>query len=228
MDAIILAGGFGTRLQKVISDRPKPLALIGNLPFLDCLIKRLMHLDNVVLAIGYKADQIVDQYSHHKFINFSIESTPLGTGGAIKQALTQTRSEDVLILNGDSFLDFSLEDFYIYHLEKGGSLTLASVKMEEANRYGNLHLDPTNRRLISFMEKSPEVKSGLINAGVYLMKRSLFDECHLSDSFSFEHALIPKLSNKEVFGYPCSGTFIDIGTESSYRIAQTLLKPFFI
>lgn len=225
MDAIILAGGFGTRLQKVVSDRPKPLALIQGTPFLDLLINRLKHLPKVVLAIGYKAEQMVEYYSENPTLEFSIESTPLGTGGAIKQALSLTTTDDVLVLNGDSFLDFSLEDFYAYHRKMGGDLTLASLQMSEANRYGSLKLGP-DHYLLSFVEKSAEIKSGWINGGVYLMKRSLFDGLSLADAFSFEQDLMPNLLNKEVFGYPCSGTFIDIGTESSYEKAQEILKPF--
>ncbi|MCK4935043.1 MAG: nucleotidyltransferase family protein [Simkaniaceae bacterium] len=228
MDAIILAGGLGTRLQKVVSDRPKPLALIKNTPFLDLLINKLKHLPKIVLAVGYKADQIVDYYSNQSTIAFSIESTPLGTGGAIKQALNQTSSEDVLVLNGDSFLDISLEDFFQYHSSKQADITLATVKVDDANRFGTLDLDPKNQRLVSFHEKSSKVGSGWINAGVYLLKRTLFEEFSNNSAFSFEHDMMPKLLNKEAFGYHCKGTFIDIGTEGSYKKAQNILEPFFL
>lgn len=224
MESVILAGGLGTRLQEVISSAPKPLAPINGIPFLDMLLEKLSlckELSKVVLALGYKADQIVKRYSAHTFpftLAFSCEHEPLGTGGALKLALEQISAQEILCLNGDTYLDISLEAFLAFHRENSADFSLACCHVDDAARYGSIRMDET-RRILSFNEK--QAGSGWINAGVYLLHPALLSAS--SRIFSLEKELFPALLSKRVFGYPCKGLFIDIGTKQSYFEAQELL-----
>lgn len=226
MEAIILAGGLGTRLQEVISNVPKPLAPINAVPFLDILLEQLYSfktISKVILAIGYKGDLIIDYYSKKKAplpLEFSIETTPLGTGGALRKALTKTTGEIIFALNGDSYLDLPFALFLDHHQKKEADLTLACTTVSEGSRYGGLRFDDSFR-IYSFVEKT---FSPWINGGVYLLTRSLLDTYEIETPFSLEQSLFPSLLKKKVFAYPCGGKFIDIGTKESYFEAQNLLR----
>ena len=229
IDCIILAGGLGTRLRTAVPDQPKPLAPIRGKPFLDLLLDRLSFTSKVVLAVGYKASQIIDYYTScppSVCLDFSVESTPLGTGGAIQRALSKTSSDQILVLNGDSFLEFIFVPFWEYHLSKKSALTLATVHVEDADRFGQIEIDGGSQKIVSFREKSSCKASGWINAGVYLMKRQLFDNLPLGDSFSLEKEVFPLLLKRdvEIFSYCLETPFIDIGTPASFYEAQSLLS----
>jgi D-glycero-alpha-D-manno-heptose 1-phosphate guanylyltransferase len=220
IESIILAGGLGTRLRECVPDLPKPLAPINGTPFLDILLKqmRTFPVSSIVLAVGYKAEHIQDHYKGHSLI-FSVEDKPLGTGGALKKALALTTSDHVLVLNGDSFLDIDFAAFWQQHQETRADLTLACLKMEDAGRYGSVSFEEDTGRIRSFTEPS-----SWINGGVYLMQRDLLKA--FPDSFSLEKEAFPALLHKNLYGFPCEGTFIDIGTKSSFCEAQQLLKAF--
>lgn len=233
MDAIILAGGLGTRLQSVVSDVPKPLALINEKPFLDILLNQLAGfglIKNVVLAVCHRADQIVSRYKPIQYpfdIEFSVEDEPLGTGGGIKKAMRLTRSENVLIMNGDSYIDFSLEELVEKNVSDNALLTLVLRKVEDASRYGTVGFDISTQTILSFEEKKPEKKNGLIYGGVTLARSDLFKSIPLQNSaFSFEKDVLPVLLNlnQRLKGVVSSGRFIDIGTPESYQDAQTYLE----
>lgn len=229
MDCVILVGGFGKRLATVVPDCPKPLAEINGVPFLDLLLHQLAQfiaIEKVILAIGYLGHQIIQRYQRHQFpyqIGFSIEQTPLGTGGAIQKALQQTNSSPVLVMNGDSYLQFDLESMLLNHLETNADLTLLYREVTDASRYGTLQIETGKKRILAFQEKAPG--SGLVNAGVYLMHPSFLRNLVFGEAYSFETEALPSLLSKRVFGYPCQGLFIDIGTPQSFLEAQTILKP---
>lgn len=222
-DAIVLAGGLGTRLQKIVSDVPKPLAPIKGTPFLDLLLSSLVasgQVDQIILAIGYKAELIRAYYAHSPLpLLFSEETTPLGTAGALKQALPLAKTEEVWVLNGDSFFDISFEKMTLVHQAKKADLTMACKAVEEVSRYGSVAFDEEGR-ICSFQEKEAARGKGWINGGIYLMKKSLLDPF---SAFSLEKEVFPTLLNKRIFAYPSSGLFIDIGTEESYLQAQSVL-----
>lgn len=230
IECIILAGGFGTRLKSVVSDRPKPLAEVNKVPFLDLLLHRLASekdVFKVILAIGYMREMIAEQYQTHPFsfrLEFSMEEQPMGTGGAIKKALEMTSSSSVLVMNGDSYVEFDFKSFQDFHFQKSADLTLVCRKMDDASRYGILRLNE-ERRIVAFEEKSEEPREGIINGGVYWMKRSFFEAFSFDQKFSLETEIAAHLFKKKIFGYPCQGLFIDIGTPESFLEAQTLLKP---
>jgi len=230
MDAIILAGGKGTRLSDVVNNVPKPVAPVNGRPFLDILLSQLnsfSFIKNVVLAIGYKSKMIIDRYKDCQDYNFkiifSIEDKLLGTGGAIKNALALTDTDDVLILNGDSYVEVAIEDLLKFHKNNNALLTIVLKEVDNADRYGSIEIDD-KKRIISFKEKSSAKKSALINAGVYILKRTLLNSIEDVREISFEKEILPELIKNNVYGYVVKGKFIDIGVPESYRIAGEYLK----
>jgi D-glycero-alpha-D-manno-heptose 1-phosphate guanylyltransferase len=238
-EAIILAGGFGTRLQSVIQDIPKPMSPIGGKPFLGFLLEQLLlsGFSRTVLSVGYR-HEVISRYFGGSFgamqLDYCVEDTPLGTGGAIAKALQQTVSDDVLAVNGDSILLASLERFYDFHCARGlftpanpsnfRPVSIALKAEKNFDRYGSVTLD--GNRIVHFEEKK-QVAEGVFNAGLYWLHTSVRD--YLSDlpvPFSFEKEIF----EKQVF--PISGCtfhdyFIDIGIPEDYARAQTELFPAF-
>jgi len=223
-EAIILAGGFGTRLKSMIKDIPKPMADINGKPFLEYLLLNLKKkgIDRVVLAVGYKWE-IIKNYFGEKYnnieITYSIEDNPLGTGGAIKQAMNFTESKDVLMLNGDTFFDINLSKFFEFHKGRTSVLSLALKKMVNFHRYGAVEIDENNK-VVAFLEKKYR-KEGLINAGVYLLNKKFFLSLKLTERFSFEKDFLEK--NYKIcsfYGLPFDSYFIDIGVPDDYAKAK--------
>ena len=230
IDAIILAGGLGTRLREVVADVPKPLAPVGGKPFLDILLEQLAAsgcISRVVLAIGHLADQVVTTYQGRtEFgfpIDFSIEEELLGTGGAVRLALSRTSTPLVLALNGDSFVDVDLPDLFATHRRQGGAMTMVLRHVEEANRFGSVSLD-AQKRVISFAEKCSRPQGGLINAGVYLFRRELLATLPEHRVISLERDVFPGLLAAGVYGFVSTGRFIDIGIPETYAQAFSYLK----
>lgn len=222
IDAIILAGGLGTRLRTIIDDRPKVLAPINGRPFLDIILNNLSRcnlIGCVVLAVGYMGEKIIEEYVQNRQysfeIRFSIEDKLLGTGGGIKKALSLTTTKRVLVLNGDSFLEVDLLELIRSHDENGAALTMTVVEVENASRFGRVVLGE-NGRVVSFLEKKSDAEAGYINAGVYIFQRNLFDVVDTDVPVSFERDLMPLFIINGVYGFVTRGKFIDIGTPTSY------------
>ncbi len=229
-DSIILAGGLGTRLRGVVPELPKVLAPVNNKPFLDIILSYLSKwecIEKVVIAVGYMADKVIERYkdtSKYNFkIFFSVEEELLGTGGAIKNALLQTETDNVLVLNGDSYVETDLSDLAKKHMETSVSMTIVLREVENASRYGRVKLNSDNR-IVCFEEKIPECSKGYINAGMYLIKRELFDDVRDNNVISLEKELLPEFIKDGVFGYISRGKFIDIGIPETYKIADKYLK----
>jgi D-glycero-alpha-D-manno-heptose 1-phosphate guanylyltransferase len=229
MEAIILAGGLGTRLRTEVADRPKVMAEINNQPFLNYLLDYLNnhHVRRVVLATGYLHDYI-EKYYGDKFkslqIDYSVEEEPLGTGGAIKQALTKIAAEQVLILNGDTFFAINLELLMEHHKSHHADITIALKAMRNISRYGIVRVQ--SHRIISFEEKK-KVEEGYINAGVYAANQSLFAAIDLPDKFSFEEDFLKKyIAELNMHAYVSDAYFIDIGVPEDYQRAQTELSEY--
>lgn len=228
MDAIILVGGKGTRLQSVVRDVPKPMAPIQGRPFLEVLLKQLAGfggVDRVILATGYKSD-VIEEWSRsvaHLYpfeILLSRETDPLGTGGAIRQALDLVLGEDCLVMNGDSFLDFDLASLVAAHRQYEGAITIALTPVVDTGRYGEVEIDPVAASIRGFREKNTDAKPGLINGGIYLIQSRALRSFEKGISLSFEKDMIPRLMAAGMFGHVQEGRFIDIGTEESYFFAQ--------
>jgi len=227
--AIILAGGFGTRLQSVVSDVPKPMATIDSKPFLHYLFVYLTKykVEKVVLAVGYLHEKIITHLGYNYLgieIEYSIESTPLGTGGGIQQAISKTTG-DALILNGDTFLEIDLTALYHYHTSQEADLTMSLKRMTDFDRYGTVSIE--NNRIVRFNEKK-YCENGLINAGVYICSKAIFEKEKMPTKFSFEvDFLTPKLLDIKVCGFETDGYFIDIGIPDDYKKAQEELPQKF-
>ena len=229
-EAIILAGGLGTRLKSVVKDVPKSMANINGKPFLEYLLNYLKfyNIEHVILAVGYKSN-IIREYFGNKFknifITYSEEKELLGTGGAIKQALEFTNSKNILILNGDTFFDIDLEKFYRFHKIKNSDLTLALKEMKDFERYGVIEIND-DYRITAFLEKKYRNK-GLINGGIYLLNKGFFKSLNLSKKFSFEKDFMEKYyKDFQFYGIPFSSYFIDIGIPEDYEKAKRDFKKF--
>lgn len=230
IDTIILAGGLGTRLRTSVSDLPKVLAPVNGKPFLDIVLHSLDQsgcVGNIVIAVGYMADKIIEKYKNsydYSFaINFSIEKELLGTGGAIKKAMANTNSNDILVLNGDSYVDIDLRNFYTMHKKCKAQITIALKEVENANRYGKVNI-LNDGMITSFEEKVLNQSSGYINAGMYIFKRELFDSIEENKVLSLEKDLLPTLIKSKAYGFICDGKFIDIGLPETFNIASSYLK----
>lgn len=222
--AVILAGGLGTRLKSVVVDRPKALAKIGDRPFLTYLLEKLAAtgIKNVVLSIGYLGEQIKTTFGDsYKNLNlfYSQETSPLGTGGALRLALPLVQSDSILVMNGDSFCDASLSEFFSDYCHRNAEVSLLLTQVSDTSRYGRVKLD-TNGKLNSFAEKANSNGSGWINAGIYLIKRQKVAEIPENSFVSLEKEMFPAWIESGIYGYQASGRFIDIGTPESYAQAE--------
>lgn len=231
-EAVILAGGFGTRLQTVVNDVPKPMAPVNAQPFLNYIFSYLKHfgIKHVVLSTGYLADKISEYYKNEFNgiqITYTKEETPLGTGGGIRLALEKCHTKNVLVLNGDSFFDVNLNQYYHQHASFKSDCSLALRRVENASRYGTIKLGDM-AVIKAFREKNGEEKPGLINGGVYILNRELFlSKTGLNQAFSIEKDFFEKRINElNIFGFEHEGYFIDIGIPEDYTKAQNDFKEF--
>jgi D-glycero-alpha-D-manno-heptose 1-phosphate guanylyltransferase len=231
-EAIILAGGFGTRLREVVTDVPKPMAPVNQKPFLDYLLKYLAHygIKRVVLSVGYLADKVMEHYSNNfsgMEIVYSVEKEPLGTGGGIRLAMEKCKTNDVLVLNGDSFFDIDLLSFYNLYSDSLGDAALALRHVPNAARYGTIALGELDM-IKGFSEKTGHETPGTINAGVYMLSRDVFmDETPAAKNFSIEKDFFEKkLNTLNFYGFTYESYFIDIGIPTDYKQAQHDFKTF--
>lgn len=227
IDVIILAGGLGTRLKSVMPTLPKVLSPVNGRPFLDYILdflERSESVNNVILAIGYMADQVIEKYTdrpeYHFKILFSKEEALLGTGGAIRKALQFSTTDDVMVLNGDSYVDVDIRDVITLHREKNSSMTIVVKKVGNAGRYGLVEFDK-NHRIGSFNEKQTKAEEGHINAGIYLFKRKIFNGVEEDRKISLEKELMPLfINNYGVYALVTHENFIDIGTPETFLLAE--------
>ena len=227
--AIILAGGLGTRLRSVVSDVPKCMAPVAGKPFLYYVIAHLQNngIQNFIFSVGYKSESIIsfiqNDYPATDF-QFSIEEEPLGTGGAVKLALQKTGEKNVLVCNGDTLFKVNISELDNFHLQHNSDCTLCLKPMKNFDRYGVVELDNTNS-IVSFKEKQ-FYESGLINGGVYALNTESFLDNDLPEKFSFEKDYLEKfVGESRMFGLIQDEYFIDIGIPEDYERAQEELKP---
>ena len=224
-EAIILAGGFGTRLQGVVKDLPKPMAPVNGRPFLTYILDYLIdyQYNKVVLSVGYLHEKIEEffgtQYKSLE-IDYAVETEPLGTGGGILFAMSKCTTDNVLVINGDTMFKVDLDAFERFHEEKGGLLSIVLREVEDVSRYGSVTISDDNL-IALFIEKQVTFGRGYINGGVYLINRKLFDKHPQPRKFSFEKDLMTKFYTQELFyAMPSDGYFIDIGIPEDYARAQ--------
>jgi D-glycero-alpha-D-manno-heptose 1-phosphate guanylyltransferase len=220
-EAIILAGGFGTRLSSVLKDKPKPMAPVNGRPFLDYQLAYLAFagVNKVIMAVGYLHEQIMEHYGN-RFgnikIDYSIETEPLGTGGAIKLAMMKAESPSVLVLNGDTFFELDLAKFHDFYRQREAKLAIAIREVDDVSRYGGVEVD-WDGRITRFYEKSELGGKGKINGGIYLIDKKFLLSQNLPDKFSIEKDLFEKIYQTEkIYAMLCRRYFIDIGVPDEY------------
>ena len=225
--AIILAGGIGSRLKTVVSDRQKVVAQINGKPFLSILLAQIKKfgINKAVICTGHMSetvDEVVKKYNGPVNVSCSLEEEPLGTGGAIKNALPLVKSDYFLLMNGDSFLDLDGEKFFEGIRDSKAVMALAEV--DDVSRYGAVVLGE-DKKIISFSEKGEYSGVGLINAGISLINKELFQKhCPDKSKFSVETEVFPSLVKaNELSGFAQCGRFIDIGIPEAYQKAAQII-----
>ena len=232
MEAIILAGGLGTRLRSVVSEVPKCMAPVCGKPFLFYLLRYLAQfkeIDRVILSVGYLREIIMEWIPTIELpfeIAYAIEETPLGTAGGIKLALQQVKGEEALILNGDTFFDVNLTELSKAGKENKQAITLALKQMTHFDRYGEVNL-AEDSTIEKFNEKKP-CEEGLINGGIYHIDLKRFPLSRIPDKGSFEKEVLEtNVKEKNLRGYISDGYFIDIGIPEDYQKANVDFAEFF-
>lgn len=226
MEAIVLAGGFGTRLKSVLPNSPKSMAPIDGRPFLDILLASLAHkgFRRVILSLGFMAHVIHSHFGDQCYgmeLVYSIELKPLGTGGALRLALTKCLRDHVYVLNGDTLIDLDFDGLERCW-QRYALPILVARHVEDTARYGRLIV--ANNRIHSFGEKG-STGPGLINAGCYVLSPSQLNEYDLDQPFSFELDYLESAVKHTLFlAFQSDGLFIDIGLPEDYQLAQTLLS----
>jgi D-glycero-alpha-D-manno-heptose 1-phosphate guanylyltransferase len=228
MQAVILAGGLGTRLRPVVTDRPKPMVRVGDRPFLEYQIHFLKahQIDHIVLCVGYLHEKIQTYFLDGKSlglkIDYVVEEQLLGTGGAIKNA-REHLDQTFLVLNGDSYLDLDVRAFIQFHKDKKSRDhrclgTIALTQVADGRDYGSVRLGP-ERRILAFEEKALKMTgSGQVNAGIYVLERDVLGLIPAGVRTSVEAEVFPSILRSEyrLYGYPDRGFFVDIGTPKGY------------
>ncbi len=231
MQAVLLAGGLGTRLRSVVSDRPKPMALIGEKPFMEYVVLELKKhgITEIIFAVGYKGSMVEEYFKDGSQlgirVSYAYEETLLGTAGAIKNAGRLATDERFFVLNADTFYQIDYGRLVSMSEERDLDMALVLREVPDVSRYGQAVLE--DGWLTAFDEKTEEAKPGTINGGVYYLRRSLLEEIP-EGKVSLEHDMIPKWlseGKKSLGGMVNDGYFIDIGIpEDYYRFIDDVEK----
>lgn len=226
----ILAGGLGTRLASVLPGQQKVIAKVKKRPFLEYILEQLDQagFKNVVICTGYLGDQVIKAFGDKYkglYLRYSKEQSPLGTAGAIVNALSYLKSENVLIINGDSFCECNLQSFYEFHLKKEANASIILTAVSDTSRYGKVYVDESDQ-IVGFEEKGKSREPGLINGGIYLINRSFIEEIPEGKAISIEKEVFPNWIGKGFYGYKGKHDFIDIGTPETYAQAELFFSRF--
>ncbi len=230
-EAIILAGGFGTRLREVLENTTKPMAPINGKPFLEYQLNYLKNfgINRVVMAVGYLSEQIVEHFQdsfNGIEIVYTHEDSPLGTGGGIQYAFSKINGNEAIVVNGDTLFDIDLVNFYSFHKSKRSYFSLALRQLDDVGRFGSVIIDKENR-ITEFAEKGQFQGEGLINGGVYIIDSNFFKKLDLPEKFSLENDVFEKYYKDGLFfGEIFTDYFLDIGVPSDYEKAQNDFKNF--
>ena len=225
IEAIVLAGGLGTRLRPIVQDMPKVMATVAGKPFLEIVLANLARkrVNRVVLSVGFMADTIIGHFGNTfagMELAYAIEETPLGTGGAIRLAMSKCEHDHVFIFNGDTFLDLELD--VVERQWQFDQVPLIIGRMvPDTARYGRLLIE--NERVTGYTEKGL-IGPGLINAGCYVFHRGQLNSYPVNTAFSIEQDYFAKTLHCTSIGiFVTSGQFIDIGIPEDYARSQAEL-----
>ncbi len=226
MQALILAGGAGTRLRSVLPNLNKPMAPVAGKPFLEYLLLMLKKhgIDEATLCVGYKADLIQSYFGVGSRwgmqLSYSYETDFLGTAGALKLAADFIHDEEFFVMNGDSLFDSELCMLMPYHRDMKATATLALAHVNNTQRYGAVGTNELGQ-IVSFIEKGEGNREGLINSGIYVFAREVFDFIPEGQPVSLERDILPKLIGRGLYGLPLKGYFVDIGVPADYMGLQS-------
>ncbi len=223
--AVLLAGGLGTRLRSVVSDRPKVLASVGGRPFLSYLLDqiRTAGIRRTILCTGHLGDQIQRLYGETFEgieLVYSHESEPAGTGGALRLAYEHIHCSSILVMNGDSYCAADLLDLWDWHHVHPAHISVVTATVPDARSFGRIETDGSDR-VVRFAEKTSDRSPGAINAGIYLMHTAMIGRIAKDRAVSLEQELFPRwVSAGGVFSYPTGASVIDIGTPDRFERAD--------
>ena len=226
-EAIILAGGLGTRLRPAVSDLPKSMAPVAGKSFIDHIINYYSQqgIIHFVFSLGYKSEIIVEHLkTNFKNLSYSlvVEKEALGTGGAVLLACQKSQTENPLILNGDTFFQVNLQSLSEFHDKTRADCTLVLKPMKNSNRYGTVELG-AGAEILSFKEKA-FFREALINGGIYVLNKNRFLTEGLPEKHSFEKDYLEQfIGKRKIFGQIQDRYFIDIGIPEDFERAQTEL-----
>jgi NDP-sugar pyrophosphorylase family protein len=228
-DAMLICGGAGLRLRSITGDVPKVMASIADRPFLELLLRQLRRqaFQRVILAVGYGKDVIRSHFGERAFglhLAYSVESSPLGTGGALRNAVDLLESDSVLIMNGDSYTDADLSKFVAAYRESKADVSVLLVPADGRDDCGTVLMDESGR-LARFEEKPDSFHAPYLNAGIYIISHQMLYEIPPGLEISLEKELLPRWlrQGKDITGFVCISRCIDIGTPERYRSAQEIL-----
>jgi D-glycero-alpha-D-manno-heptose 1-phosphate guanylyltransferase len=229
-EAIILAGGLGTRLRSAVPDLPKCMAPVAGRPFLAFVIDYFYRqgIERFIFSVGYK-HELIEEYLHKEYQHIDyvcvVEDEPLGTGGAIMKAASVAQTANAVVLNGDTFFKIDLAELSSFHLHHDAECTICLREMKKTDRYGVVDIN-SNGRIVSFKEKK-FYETSVINGGVYAVDVARLLREDLPEKFSFEKDYFEKMyGSKRIFGLIQQGYFIDIGIPEDYEKAQHDFKQF--
>jgi NDP-sugar pyrophosphorylase family protein len=226
VDIVVLAGGLGTRLDGLLTDVPKIMAPIGGHPFLEYVLGWLIEQGaaRVILGLGHRARPVIEYLEAHAFprleILTAVEPRPLGTAGALGFASSYFRSDPVMVMNGDTFIEADLSAFLASHQKAGTTASVLSVKVHDPQRYGRIEIDSASR-ITRFEEKSSAATApSWVNAGVYLFDRAILERIAKLEHGSLERDVLEALPPGSVHACRAEGRFLDIGTPESLAQAS--------
>jgi NDP-sugar pyrophosphorylase family protein len=228
-DAIILCGGAGLRLRSVTGSGPKVMAKIGDRPFLELLISQLRRngVRRVILALGYQKDMIASHFLNRALgveLVYSVETSPLGTGGALRNAVQLVQSDAALIMNGDSYTDADLGGFAERHRSSNADVSLVVAPADDRGDCGTVRVEDDGT-VTQFQEKQGSAGARYLNAGIYMVSRRMLYQIPLGVQISLEQELFRRwlAGGSRIQAFPYSGSCLDIGTPERYLAAQAAL-----
>lgn len=223
MQAVIMAGGLGTRLRPLTNDIPKPMVKIIDKPIIQCIIENLAKhgVRDIIVTLGYKPESITDflgdgsQFGVR--VRYSIEDSPLGTAGGVKNV--QDMLEDTfVVMSGDALTDINISALLHRHFSHDGNVTMTVVETENVSSFGVVGED-TRGRVVDFVEKPQTLTAGLVNTGIYVMEKCVLDKIPYGQKYDFARDLFPQILGS-IYTYHLEGYWSDIGTLSSYYLAN--------
>lgn len=225
MEAIILAGGKGTRLRPLTLTVPKPMVPVAEKPFLYYLLKMLKDegVTRVIFSVGYLGEQIRDYFGESWLgleLSYVLEKEPLGTGGAISACMDKVADDKVIVINGDTYCQIDLNEMISSHKQHQAEITIVLKEMFDFDRYGTVDIDMSNGVIKQFNEKR-KVNKGYINTGTYCLNKNIFEQYNMPEKFSFETDFMQtKINELKSNAFKTNGYFIDIGVQDDYQRFQ--------